>query len=117
MVYARLPLVNKRAADSYLNYIAAPIARKLCEPHQFGIGTPGGCEKVILATQALLDSADKQQTAFLCDITNAFNTEDRAMILKSVYDEPELQTLWRSINYTYGADSVLRLPSGLELKS
>jgi hypothetical protein len=109
--------IIKRAADGYLNTIVGPIARQLCEPIQFGIGTPGGCEHVILATQALLDTPDHGQTAFLCDVTNAFNTQNRSRILGAIYAEPSLAPMWHNTAYTYGSSSILRLPNGTEILS
>ena len=109
--------IFKRAADKYLNSIVGPIIRELCEPHQFGVGTPGGCERVILATQAVLDSPDKKQTALLVDVRNAFNTLSRARILERIYAEKKLQVAWRNAEYSLGSPTTLRLPNGVEIKS
>lgn len=109
--------VLKRAADSYINRAVAPAAKEICQPYQFGICTPGGCEKVVLATQALLDSPGHTKTAFLVDIKNAFNTENRAKLLSAVYKKPELSRMWRIANFTYGSESTLRLPNGREIPS
>jgi Reverse transcriptase (RNA-dependent DNA polymerase) len=109
--------ILKRAADKYLNSIVGPVIRDLCEPHQFGVGTPGGCERVIHATQAILDSPDKKQTALLVDVKNAFNTLSRAKILERVYAEEKLQVAWRNCDYSLGSPSTLRLPNGREIKS
>ena len=109
--------VIKRAADAYMNERMAPVIRDLCEPYQFGICKPGGCEQVILATQALLDNPTRQTTAFLVDIENAFNTEDRSWILRTIYETKELKPMWGIVDYTYGSDSILRLPGGFEIRS
>ena len=108
--------IFKRAADAYINQIVCPIARKLCQPHQFGIGTPGGCEKIVLSVQALLD-LNKTNTAFLVDVTNAFNSESRGKIMEAVYNQPGLSSMFRSFHYTYSTPSTLRLPNGIEILS
>ena len=103
----------KRAADAWMNTIILAPARLACSPHQFGLGTPGGCENVAVAIQAML-SNDKthRTTAFTTDISNAFNAKSRARILSEIYNTPELKPCWNLVNWTYGSESKLRLSTG-----
>ena len=106
-----------RAANAYVNKIVQPRARTLCEPHQFGLGTPGGVERVVLSVDAMLHDPTHRMTAFLTDIINAFNTKSRAKILHEVYANPELAPCWRLVHFIYGCETKLRLANGTILLS
>ncbi|MHB1956108.1 MAG: reverse transcriptase domain-containing protein [Sulfobacillus sp.] len=105
----------KRAADAYMNTQILQQARSLCQPHQFGLGTPGGCERVVHGVNAML--ANTNNVAFLLDIVNAFNAKSRAKILREIYANPSLAKCWRLVNWTYGSESALRLSNGHVIRS
>jgi hypothetical protein len=104
--------VIKRAADSWINEIVVPIARQLCEPHQFGLGTPGGCEKVLHGVNGMLNQPDHKNTAFLLDMVNAFNEQNRASIITTLLSHPQLAIMFRLAHWTYRSPTALRLNNG-----
>ena len=65
----------------------------------------------------MLDDPTHQTTAFLTDISNAFNAKSRAKILSEIYATPTLEPCWRIVHWTYGSESTLRLTNGTTIKS
>jgi Reverse transcriptase (RNA-dependent DNA polymerase) len=104
-----------RMAARYSQHrIAEPLNNKLrlC---QYGTGHPDGCTLIVQSIQHLLrdPSCSIQQPIFrpmAClsvDIKNAFNTIDRAAILRALYSSPELSACWRTVAFGYGKPTQL----------
>ena len=58
---------------------------------------PGGPEVASLSLKAALET----HTGASTDLENAFNTLDRATMLRSLYSQPRLAPLWRIAHWTY----------------
>ena len=69
---------------------------------QFGVACPGGSERAVLKIQSALDS-NVENVAILADISNAFNTRERADIAAELYSNKEAALLWRVFRFSYGA--------------
>jgi hypothetical protein len=85
-------------------------AVKLLQPHQFGVGLPSGCERVIHILQHQLTDTTCKRAALQIDISNAFNTCNRALLLDKLYHTPELQPIWRISHFAYSTPSDLFFP-------
>ena len=77
-------------------------------PVQMGLYTRGGVEKVIHATQMLLES-NPGHVLFSLDFANAFNERSRLTIARALYDDPRLSSLWRLFDWSYGTPVPLYL--------
>ena len=125
-----------RLAARFVTFrILGAVQRKL-RPHQFGVGEQDGCTQVVQSLQHLLTqpptsppqpAAPRHQFAFsrprppvppedltprplACisvDIANAFNTINRAAVLKAAYADRELESCWRMLSFAYGQASPL----------
>ena len=84
-------------------------AAELLSPHQYGIGVPGGAEKIVHSLQHELTDRDKRLAMLQLDIANAFNTCDRARLLSELYELPDLQSVYRIADFAYTQPSVLVL--------
>ena len=84
-------------------------AAQLLAPHQFGMGVAAGAEKILHSVQHELVDSDKRLALLQLDITNAFNTCDRARLLREVYALPDLQSLYRIASFAYSQPSALVL--------
>jgi hypothetical protein len=116
-------------------------AQKALRPHQFGLGEPDGCTQVVQSLQHLLTlpparppapPRSKHQFAFssppqqpqahdpslrplAClsiDISNAFNSINRAAVLCAAYANHDLAPSWRMIAFGYGQSSLLLMQCG-----
>ena len=94
-------------------------AARLLVPHQCGMGLAAGAEKIIHSLQHDLTDADKRLAMLQLDITNAFNTCDRARLLRELYGLPELQSIYRIADFAYNQPSALVLSgcNGLMIES
>ena len=84
-------------------------AAELLSSHQYGIGVPGGAEKIVHSLQQELTDKDKRAAMLQIDISNAFNSCDRARLLSELYELPDLQSVYRIANFAYTQPSVLVL--------
>jgi hypothetical protein len=84
-------------------------ASTLLKPHQYGIGISSGCEMMVHAMQHTLADTTKKHAVLKIDITNAFNTCNRADMLTKLYATPELKTLYRIADFAYSTPSQLLL--------
>ena len=124
-----------RLASRYALFCVLGHAQKLLAPHQFGVGEQDGCSQVVQSLQHLLTqsprpapaSARRHHFAFsspqpaplpgattprplAClsiDITNAFNSINRAALLQAAYSQPDLSPCWRMVAFAYGQPSLL----------
>ena len=94
-------------------------AAELLSPHQYGIGVSGGAERIVHSMQySLLDKTVKR-AVLKVDISNAFNSCDRAAMLQKLYATPQLAPLYRIADFGYSAPSQLLLQrcDGLSIQS
>lgn len=68
---------------------------------QFGVALPGGSERAVLNIQSALDS-DPGNIAVFADISNAFNSRERADIAQELYSNADAALLYRSFHFSYG---------------
>jgi hypothetical protein len=87
-------------------------AATLLAPHQYGIGVPGGGERILHSMQHTLADKHARLAAAKVDISNAFNCCDRARLLDRLYHTPELSAIYRIAEFAYSAPSTLLLERG-----
>ena len=84
-------------------------AAPLLAPHQYGVGVPAGAERILHALQHKLTDRDERLALLQLDITNAFNTCDRARLLQELYALPDLQPVFRIVDFAYSRPTTLLL--------
>jgi hypothetical protein len=133
----------RMAARFALSLVLQPAQRAL-RPHQFGVGAEDGCTQVVQSLQHLLtlpptpapapprpphqfafslsrpappppDPTPRPLACLSIDVANAFNTVDRAALLRAVYANAELAPCWRMVAFGYGHSSLLLMPCGDEV--
>ena len=133
----------RMAARFALSLVLEPAQRAL-RPHQFAVGVEDGCTQVVQSLQHLLSlppapapppprpphqfafssprpapqPADPTARPLAClsiDVANAFNSIDRAALLRAVYGSVELAACWRMVSFGYGHPSLLLMPCGAEV--
>jgi len=133
----------RMAARFALSLVLEP-AQCALRPYQFGVGVEDGCTQVVQSLQHLLSlppapappnprpthqfafsrprpapqAADPTPRPLAClsiDVANAFNTVDRAALLRAVYGNAELALCWRMVAFGYGHPSLLLMPCGDEV--
>ena len=79
----------------------------------------GGAEKILHSLQHELTDSDKRLALLQLDITNAFNTCDRARLLRELYGLTDLQSAYRIAEFAYSQPSTLVLSGcdGLMIES
>ena len=87
----------------------AMTAGKLLGPHQFGVGVANGAERMLHSLQHALTDKEAKTALLKLDISNAFNSCDRARVLRRLYATPELSPLYRLADFGYSAPSELLL--------
>jgi len=87
----------------------AVTAGKLLAPHQFGVGVANGAERILHSLQRSLTDKHAKLALLKLDISNAFNSCDRARVLRQLYDTPELSSLYRLADFGYSTPSELLL--------
>jgi hypothetical protein len=94
-------------------------AAGLLAPHQYGVGVPAGAERIVHSLQHELTDADKRPALLTLDMANAFNSCDRARLLRELYALPELQSVYRIADFAYSQPSTLVLSGcdGLMIES
>jgi hypothetical protein len=98
-----------RLASRYVAMLITKEAQRAVSPHQYGAGQPDGCTQVVQSVQHLLaDSTSGRPMACLSvDMVNAFNSVDRAAMLRAVYSNADLCQCWRAVDFAYGLPSLL----------
>jgi hypothetical protein len=88
-------------------------------PHQYGIGVASGAERILHSMQYTLSDKRIKHAVLKLDITNAFNSCDRAAMLRKLYATPQLGQLYRIADFGYSAPSQLLLQrcDGLSIES
>ena len=94
-------------------------AAVLFSPHQFGVGIPAGAERILHSLQHLLTDQSNRVCLLKVDISNAFNSCDRARMLRELYSTPALSPLYRIADFGYSAPSqlILQRCEGLSMSS
>ena len=94
-------------------------AAQLLAPHQYGIGVAAGAEKIIHSLQHELTDTDKRLALLQLDIANAFNSCDRARVLRELYALSGLQSVYHIFDFAYTQPSALVLSGcdGLMIES
>ena len=87
-------------------------AATLLAPHQYGIGVPGGGERILHSMQHTLTNKQARLAAVKIDISNAFNCCDRARLLDRLYHMPELSPIYRIADFAYSTSSTLLIERG-----
>jgi len=130
----------RMAARFALSLVLEPAQRSL-RPYQFSVGVEDGCTQVVQSLQHLLclppapaspppmpqhqpafplprpapepvDPSPRPLACLSIDLANAFNSIDRAALLRAVYSNAELALCWRMVAFGYGSPSLLLMPCG-----
>jgi hypothetical protein len=105
-----------RLASKYALSLVIRQTQPILAPHQYGVCQPDGCTQVVQSIQHLLtltpDLAHRAagwrpKACLSVDVKNAFNTVDRAAMLRAVYALPQLRACWRMVDFGYGQPSLL----------
>jgi hypothetical protein len=133
-------LLYRLAARYALSRVLHP-AQKALRPHQFGMGEQDGCTQVVQSLQHLLtlppaspppaptprhqfafsrsrppptpyDPTPRPLACLSIDITNAFNSINRAVVLREAYANHDLAPCWRMLAFGYGQPSLLMMQCG-----
>ena len=81
-------------------------------PYQFGIGVPGGVERIIHAVNATLTDPDIRHAAVTIDFANAFNALDRGAMLTELYSHREFRGIFAIADWGYTSDTPLHFLTG-----
>ena len=84
-------------------------AAALLAPHQQGVGVASGAERIVHSLQHTLTNKGRRHALLKLDISNAFNSCDRARALRVLYEQPALSAMWRIADFAYAAPSQLLL--------
>ena len=84
-------------------------AATLLAPHQYGVGVPSGAERILHSLQHTLTDKKTKLALLKVDVANAFNTCDRARVLRELYSTPQLSTMYRMADFGYAVPSDLLL--------
>ena len=82
-------------------------AKTILQPIQLGVAVSGGCESIIHNLQHILELEDHPTAALAIDFKNAFNTISRKAMLEALYSHPQLQYIWRLVDFAYSTPSDL----------
>ena len=101
-------LMYRLAAVTAMRKVSAPAAQLLA-PHQYGVGVQSGAERILHSVQQELTDTSTRVAMLQVDISNAFNSCDRARLLSQLYALPQLQTIFRFADFAYAQPSTLLL--------
>ena len=96
------------AAIIAVNQVSSEAATLLA-PHQYGVSVPAGAERILHALQHKLTDKEERLALLQLDISNAFNTCDRARLLQELYAIPALQSIFRIVDFAYARPTALLL--------
>jgi hypothetical protein len=97
-----------RAAANFAVRKVTATAAEILGPIQFGVGRGAGCEQAVHRLQHMLTRTSPYPLAGIAvDFKNAFNERSRADILRELYLYPELQSIWRIVDWAYSDPSAL----------
>jgi hypothetical protein len=104
--------VLRRLTSKVIMYEVAGPAAQMLRPLQFGVGVRGGCEAVVHATRATLNSdvlQPEQKWCLQVDFENGFNNIDRQHMFEEVRRRFPHLSPW--VESCYGQASVLNFGS------
>ena len=101
-------LMYRLAAVAAMRKVSVAAAQLLA-PHQYGVGVPSGAERILHSVQQELTDTGTRVAMLQLDISNAFNSCDRARLLTQLYALPQLQTIFRLADFAYSQPSTLLL--------
>jgi hypothetical protein len=101
-----------RLAALIMTRKVATTTASLLSPHQYGVGVSSGAERIVHSLQHTLTDATHRLSVLQVDISNAFNACDRGRMLRELYSTPQLQPLYRMVDFAYSTPSVLLLERG-----
>ena len=81
--------------------------RQTLSPWQLGVAVPGGAEIGAHQLQLLLEDPDRDFACLSLDISNAFNSRNRNIMLERLYACPLLEPLFLIADWAYSASSPL----------
>jgi hypothetical protein len=84
-------------------------AAALLAPHQYGVGVSSGAERILHSMQYTLADKKLKYAALKVDVSNAFNSCDRARMLTELYATPQLASIFRIADFAYSTSSMLLL--------
>ena len=98
------------AATMAVHEVARDIGTKL-SPQQLGVGVKDGPTVAALILQSLLAPHDDAitESGFALDISNAFNTIDRAHVMNEFFKRDELDTAHKIMHFSYSENTILWL--------
>ena len=77
----------RRLATKVVMRPITPEIRDTVQPTQLGVGTPAGCEAAARAVRHYMESATGRKVILKIDLTNAFNTIRRDIILSAIREQ------------------------------
>ena len=77
------------------------------QPIQFGVGAPGGSERICHVLQAQLELYGPEAIDVAADFPNAFGQIPREQCLRELYLKPKLQPIWRLCDFAYRDNSLV----------
>ena len=82
-------------------------AAAILSPHQYGVGVSSGAESIAHSLQHSLTDKRTRHALLKADISNAFNSCDRARVLRELYQHPSLSAMFRIADFGYAVPSQL----------
>ena len=92
--------------------VVQKVAQSILQPIQLGVGISGGCESIVHNLQHALELGDHPVAALAIDFKNAFNCVSRKSMLEALYSHPQLQYIWRLVDFAYSVPSDLYIRNG-----
>ena len=92
--------------------VVQKVAQSILQPIQLGVGVSGGCESIVHNLQHALELGDHPVAALAIDFKNAFNCVSRKSMLEALYSHPQLQYIWRLVDFAYSVPSDLYIRNG-----
>lgn len=97
----------KLAASLLLRTCKQEIQDMASRASQFGVGVPGGAERLAHVLRMVLETDDMDRVAVQLDFTNGFNAIFRRKVLAQLYSMPSLDRLWSIAGWSYGGTTPL----------
>ena len=100
----------KLAASYVISSLKEPLA-EIFGDIQFAYGTPGGCERIVQMVQSLVEQNKNVPDYCIAtgDISNAFNSINRAACFNEILKHNSLGELTRIVHFAYSAPSMLHI--------
>lgn len=105
----------RRLASKCASHFGIAHLTSYLSPRQLGVGIPGGCEAAVHAVRRMLQSLPDDHVVAKLDFSNAFNTLQRAHMLRGVKDR--LPSLYSYCHSAYSQPSFLFYGSNVIMSS